>query len=137
MEKIRDFDDENFSENKKTLEKLAQIERDIKLKVENLSSKELNEEYKKIIIRQQSYLGSLKGDIRGLENVNKDSIYYYNTYATATETYNFSKEAIEKGEPKKMKINLDARHSKLVDIKDIFIDSVKRIAILEEYIKRN
>ncbi len=116
----------------------SDIKEKIRESVTRMSDEELNREYEAILTGAQFLIGSLKGnkEVRGVEG-NTNLVTHYAAYTNALDAYRFTKRCLQRGEPKKIKVKENSRDSGIVDVKDVFLDSVRRITILEEYAGRN
>lgn len=122
----------------KAVRNLEAIKDEISEDIAKMSNQELNEAYKNICTGAQAFVSSLRGQIGGfgkehVEERVKDAL----TYSSSLDTKRFAEKCIERGYPKKLKVKRNSRQSEQVSVEDIFIGSCRRIAIMEEYARRN
>jgi len=123
---------------KKKIKELNRTEKQIRKEIRKLTNNELVSEYEKTVTGATAFVGSLKGGVNQISNWtgDKDLLVHYLAYATAAGTYHFTKKCIQEGKIKELRVKIDARHHANVSVGEIFADAVRRLAILEEYVRR-
>lgn len=111
---------------------ISETELRIKREVAAWGDEELFKSYQLALQGAKAHIGSAWG----FGNINDTEVIHYTAHTYALDTCRFTKEAIRKG-VKKLKVKKDCRHSEYVNIEQVLLDAIRRVAVLEEYIRRN
>ncbi|MBW2965636.1 hypothetical protein KY342_00870 [Candidatus Woesearchaeota archaeon] len=117
---------------------IESLEREIREEVTQLSEKDLEDVYQRTIIGSKSYVESF-GGVSRLRNTEGDDsqLVHRAAYANALATYNYTKKLILENNETQRRIKVRRANGLFADVKDVFTDAVRRIAVCEEYARRS
>jgi hypothetical protein len=120
-------------------ERISKLEEAAIKQVLGYSEQQIRAEYKNIIAGPEAYIGSLRGGVHRICNLEMHEkqlpeLFHHIAYTNAYNTYLYTKDAIRDG-VKDLKVKKGRRHSVRLSVEEIFSDAVKRMAVLEEYKK--